>query len=242
MKAKEKKSGVQSRPRKVTIKFFLNKAVQPEIEGRIKRYPLYTLITYDRKNTMLRCHYGKYYKDLDEVDKVHYPGLLAMEERIIQKTITYVMTERGYGFDLKGINKKYERYCIGVHELLETYLKNQLWNILIRLEPYEYAKALNFGDPNVSFDRLYKICKKIYNKFTSLQPKNFEREIEIYSIFSTIYQGSFFNYTFPTVIEWLDNSAIESFTQHLKKNYNRNLADIKKSIGFIDRIVRGSLE
>src|SRR5690606_11660797 len=186
--------------------------------------------------------YGKYYKDLEEVDKVHYPGLLAMEERIIRKTITYEMVERGHDFDLKGINKKYERYCNGVHELMEPYLKNQLWNILIRLEPYEYAKALNFRDPDVSFNTLYKICKKVYNKFTSLQSKNFEREVEIYGMFAAIYQGSFFNYTFPTVIEWLDNSAIESFTQHLKKNYNRNLADIKKSIGFIDRIVRGSLE
>ena len=84
-----KKKKAPTKPKKITIKFFVNKAVQPTIEGETKRYPLYALITYDRKNTMMRCHYGNYYKDLNEIERVHYPGLLAMEERIIRKTIDY---------------------------------------------------------------------------------------------------------------------------------------------------------
>lgn len=135
MKPGKQKDAESGKPKKVTIKFFVNQAVQPMVEGKTKRYPLYALLTYDRKNTMMRCFYGKYYKDLEEIEKVHYPGLLAMEERIIRKTISYEMAERPGDFDLKGIYRKYELYSVGVHVLLENYLKGQLGNILLRLEP-----------------------------------------------------------------------------------------------------------
>lgn len=240
MKTGKQMKPAPSKPKKVTLKFFVNQAVQPMVEGKTKRYPLYVLITYDRKNTMMRCHYGKYYKDLDEIDTVHYPGLLEMEERIIRKTINYEMAERQDDFDLKGIYKKYELYSVGIHILLESYLKDQLWNILLRLEPFEYAKALNFNDPEVGFDTLYKICKKVYKDFSALLPKNFEREVEVYQLFSKLYQGMFFQYTFPTVVEWLDHSAVEDYTKRLKSHHSTQ-SEVNKSIEFIERVIRNSL-
>lgn len=206
------------------------------VEEKTKRYPLYVLITYDRKNTMMRCHYGKYYKDIGEIDKVHYPGLLAMEDRIIRKTINYEMAERPDDFDLRGIYKRYELYSVGIHLLLENYLKSQLGIILLRLEPFEYTKALNFNDPDVGFSTLYTICKKIYKQFSTVVPESFEKEIEIYQAFMKLYQGSFFQYTFPTVIDWLDHSAVDDFKKALKDQYPDQ--PINKSIEFIERIVR----
>jgi hypothetical protein len=240
MKTKEKKAS--TKPKKVTVKFFINKAVLPVTEGKTKRYPLYMLITYDRKNTMMRCHYGQYYKELSEVDKVHYPGLLVLEERIITKTISYQLAQKGNEFDLKGIHKKYDQYAIGIHVLLERHLKNQLWSILSRLEPFEYAKALNFTTPDVAFSTLYKIARKIYKDLPSLQPKNFEQEIEIYQVFMKLYQGSFFQHSFPVVIEWLDGSAVENYRSKLTTFYPDSASTIKKSIEFIDRIVQSVLE
>lgn len=237
-----KKKEAPTKQKKITIKFFVNKAVQPTIEGKTKRYPLYALITYDRKNTMMRCHYGNYYKDLNEIERVHYPGLLAMEERIIRKTIDYEMARRKADFDLKGTSRKYDQYCIGIHVLLENYLKNQLWSALSRLEPFEYAKALNFNDPDVSFNTLYLICKKIYKEFRSLLPKNFEMEVDIHHAFTKVYRASLFQYTFPTIIEWLDNSAVEDYKMKLKDYHYKNQPEVSKSIDFIERIIRTSLE
>jgi hypothetical protein len=235
MKTKQRMKSRSAREKKVTLKFFVNQAVQPMVEGKTKRYPLYVLITYDRKNTMMRCHYGTYYKDLGEIDKVHYPGLLAMEERIIRKTIAYEMAEK-HDFDLRGIYRKYEPYSVGIHVLLERYLKDQLWNILLRLEPFEYAKALNFNDSEIGFDTLYKICKKIYKDFHALLPKGFEREVEIYQFFSKLYQDAFFQYTFPTVVEWLDQSMVEDY-RRLLKDHQSSQPEVNKSIEFIERVV-----
>jgi len=240
-KPTKRERAVSTKPKKVTVKFFINKAVLPVVDGKTRRYPLYMLITYDRKNTMMRCHYGQYYKDLNEVDKVHYPGLLVMEERIIKKTISYELTQRGSEFDLKGTYKKYDRYAIGIHVLLEKYLKAQLWNVISRLEPIEYAKAFNFNDPDVEFNTLYKIARKVYKDLPLLQPKNFEQGIEIYQTFVKLYQGSFFQYGFPVVIEWLDNSAVDDYSKKIKSLF-KNSSMVNKSIEFIDRIIRSELE
>ncbi len=241
MKTKRKRAS-STRPKKVTVKFFINKAVLPIMEGKTKRYPLYMLITYDRKNTMMRCHYGQYYKDLNEVDRVHYPGLMTMEERVIRKTISYELAQRGNDFDLKGTNKKYDQYAIGIHVLLERHLKNQLWSVLSRLEPFEYVKALNFTDTDVEFSTLYKIARKVYKDLPALQPKNFEQEIEIYLAFMKLYKGSFFEYSFPVVIEWLDLSVVDDYQNKLTSLYPDSPSTIKKSIEFIDGIVHSVLE
>jgi hypothetical protein len=241
MKTKRKRAS-STKPKKVTVKFFINKVVVPVTEGKTKRYPLYMLLTYDRKNTMMRCHYGEYYRDLNEVDKVHYPGLLAMEERIIRKTIGYELIQRGDEFDLKGTNKKYDQYAIGIHVLLERYLKNQLWSVLSRIEPYEYVKALNFTDPDVEFSTVYKMAIKLYQDLPALQPKNFEQDINIYQAFMKLYQGSFFQYSFPVVIEWLEGSAADDYRNKLTALYPNNPSKIKKSIEFIDWIVQSVLE
>lgn len=241
MKTKRKRAS-STKPKKVTVKFFINKAVLPVMEGKTKRYPLYMLITYDRKNTMMRCHYGQYYKDLNEVDRVHYPGLMTMEERVIRKTISYELAQRGNEFDLKGTNKKYDQYAIGIHVLLERHLKNQLWSVLSRLEPFEYVKALNFTDPDVEFSTLSKIARKVYKDLPELQPKNFEQEIDIYQAFIKLYKGSFFQYSFPVVMEWLDHSVVDDYRNKLTALYPDSPSTIKRSIEFIDGIVHSVLE
>lgn len=235
-------SEASTKPKKVTVKFFINQAVQPAIDGKTKRYPLYMLITYDRKNTMMRCHYGQWYKDLSEIDKLHYPGLLDMEERIIRKTIAYEMAQRGNDFDLKGLYKKYDLYATGIHILLENHLKTQLWSVLSRLEPYEYAKALNFTSHDVAFGTLLKIAKKIYQDLSGKLPSSFEQEIEIFNGYMKLYQGSLFQYNFPTIIEWIDGSAVADYRNKLAAIYHNDSSMVRKSTGFVDRMVNSVLE
>jgi hypothetical protein len=165
-----------------------------------------------------------------------------MEERIIRKTIAYEMEQRASEFDLKGTYKKYDRYATGVHILLERHLKSQLWSVLSRIEPYEFAKALNFTDPDVEFGTLYKIARKVYKDLTEKLPKNFEQEIEIHQAYMKIYQGAFFQYSFPVVIEWIDGSAVDEYRNKLNTLYPDNPLIVKRSIEFIDMLVKPVLE
>lgn len=229
------------KPKKITVKFFLNKAVQPVVEGKDKRYPLYMLITYNRKNTMMKSHYGGYYKNLEEAETQHYPGFLDFEERNVQKAIRYEISRQGDRFDLKGIYKKYEAYCMGIHVLFAKYLKEGLWTALMRTDRFEYVKALNFEDPSVPFEVLYDISRKIFT-LDKILAKEFIEAAEVYNTFNKLYQASFFQYTFPTIIEWLDQSAQEDYRNKLQALYKRDPEMIEKSISIINKVVYSNLE
>ena len=231
----------KEKPKKITVKFFLHTSVQPEVEGKQKRYPLYMLITYNRKNTMLRSYYGRYYKDLKEIEKVHYPGLLDLEERVVQKSISYEVSKQKEVVDLKGLHKKYVKYCIGIDTLLSRYLKNVLWLAVIRSEPQEYKRGLNFSDPDLRFETIYEMCSKLYPDLDKLLSKDFQAEVQIYEVFMKRYQGAFFQYSFPTVIEWLDGSVKQEYTHQLEKMNKGNQVLIQKSMDFIQKIVDSSL-
>lgn len=200
------------------------------------------LITYNRKNTMIKSHYGNYYRDLNEIEKVHYPGFLDFEERIVKKTIQYEVNKLGENFDLKGIHRKYDQYCRQIDELCESYFKNQLYGAAIRIEPFEYVKALKFEDKEVSFTTLYAICQKIFPGLNKLLFKEFGEEIEIYRNFMKLYQGSYFQYTFPTVIEWFDQSAIEDYRNKLEKIYKNDKRMVEKSISVLTKIVYSNIK
>lgn len=241
MKRTKKVVEKNEKSRKITVKFFLNKAVQPYMTNNKKTYPLYMLITYNRRNTMLKSHYGRYYHNLDEIEKTHYPGFMAFEERIVKKTVAYEINKHGAKFTLKGIHRKYDNYCLDIGDLFSSYLKNSLYTVLLRAEPFEFLKALNFTDQEVSFNTLYTMAKKLYPDINRLLPKDFSEETEIYETFIKLYAGSYFQYTFPTIIEWLDKSALDDYEKKLEAVHKNDKRKIAKSISLIDKIVQTTL-
>jgi hypothetical protein len=230
----------KEKTKRITVKFFLNKALQPIEINNKKAYPLYMLVTYNRKNTMLKPHYGYYYRDLKEVSThagFSMPGVMAFEEKIVRKTIAYEIAKAGSEFTLKGIHKKYDVYCLGIHSLLERHLKKTLNNASMRTEPHEFNEALNFG-PRISFETLYTICKKIYTDLDKALPKGFDEEVKMYDDFLKLYGAPFFDYNFPTVIEWLDESIKEDYRKKLSVIHRDNKKMIDKAIDFVDRIIQ----
>ncbi len=228
--------------KKITIKFFLNKTVKPIKEKNSLTYSLYMLLTYNRRSTMLKCHYGKYYKDLESVEKIHYPGFLSFEERIVKKTIEHEISKQGAKFDIKGIGEQYEKYCLGIDLLLENQMKSKLWAYIIRQEPFEYSIALDWSNDKVSFSTLYDMAVRLYDDFEKNIPINLQNELETYLIYMKLYQSSFYQYSFPTVIEWLDKSAEEDYRSKLRLIYKKDESRINQSIGLINKLVRSSIE
>jgi hypothetical protein len=240
-KAKNLEDG---KTKKITIKFFLNKTVQPRTIDNRKAYPLYMLITYNRRNTMLKCYYGTYYRDIKEAIKgvqETQPGLLEFEEKIIRKTIEYEIDNAEGEFSLKGIYKKYNHYCRAVHMVMENHLKHQLYRIANRTRPFEFAQALDFTNQRVSIDTLYTMVKRIYRDLKKESFKSLDEQIEIYHTFLKLYNAPFFDYNFPTVVEWIDQSAREDYKSRLEEVYKRNKEKVDSSLSLIDKVVQATL-
>lgn len=230
-----------AKSKKITIKFFLNKTIKPIKEKNALTYPLYMLLTYNRRSTMLKCHYGKYYKDMESIEKTHYPGFLAFEERIVKKTIEYEISRQGARFDIKGIGHEYEKYCLGIDLLLENYMKSKLWTYIMMKEPFEYSNALNWNSDKVSFSTLYNMAERLYDDFEDHFPKSLQNDLEIYMIYMKLYNSSFYQYSFPTVIEWLDTSAEQDYRSKLKLIYKNNQARTRQSIELINKVVYSAI-
>lgn len=191
--------------KKITVKFFVHKNLLPIVEGKEKRYPLYMAVTYNRQNTMIKCLHGGYFKDLKQVEKEKYPGYLAFEERIITKTIRHFAAQDPENFTLKGVHHLYEKYGMSVHEAWSNHLKGYLMLAVLRSEPHEYYKCLNFEHPDVEFKTLWEICQKLYPKEELMRvvPKAFLKQVEEFEEFLDENERKVYNYSFPTLIDLL---------------------------------------
>ena len=240
MTKRQKGTRKRGKEKKVTVKLFLNKNLEPQPSderGKVL-YPLYMLITYNRRNTMIRSYYGMYYRELKEVEK----GLLDFEEMIMKTTIAYELSQNPNKFELKGLHHKYEKYCVSIHLLFERYIKTQLHHILNRTPPHEFAMAMNFHNPKITFETLYAMSQRLYPDLSL--PETLREEVSTYNDYKKLYNAVplLFNFPFPTVIEWLDGSSEREYRHKLEVVYREDTEKIDRCIALIDKIVRDSLE
>lgn len=227
------------KPKKITVKFFVNKTVKPELHDKEKRYPLYMIVTYNRRTNTLKSLYGGFYKDIQQVEK-NSPGLLSFEEKVVQKIISYELSRDTENFDIKGIHVKYDMYSKSIEQILSESLKKALWVVVVKIDPKEYSQALNFSNGRVSFETLYAICQKIYPKLDATLSKKLQEEIDVLLNFKKLYP-SFFSYTFPTVIDWIDKSVLDDYKNKLLDLHKKEKKKVDKGIATIQKIISSNV-
>lgn len=228
--------------KKITIKFFLNKNLQPiQLEDEKGKpllcYPLYIQVTYNRNNTQFKSHYGGHYSDMAKIDEENLQGagLLAFEENIVRKTMEHEIKKRCVKFDLKGINKKYDLYCTPIEALLNRNLKHKLYKLLLKQKPAEYSAIFKFDDPKVDVLLLYKAVTKLYEFFEKNIPANFKEEIKCYELFTSVNSKSRFSYTFLTIIDWKEGNAKEELEKILKNSSKSANTKLSMYLDIIDK-------
>lgn len=187
--------------RKITVKFFLNQAVEPAIgERKEKFYPLYVQVTYSRKNMQFKSAYSEYYESLDEVK----PSLLKFEERVIKSIIGYEAEKVNGDYDLKGLKRKYDVYSVSILEAVEQYLKPKLRASVMRTGD-ELSLTLNFDSAHATVDRLHKASQLLFKNFDSYLTDKLKEELKAYDYYQKLYRP-ILTFNFPTVIDWVDGS------------------------------------
>ena len=199
--------------KKVTVKFFLNKAVDPVLgEKREKHYPLYVQVTYNRKNLQFRSYYGEYYNALEEVK----PALLRFEEKIIHRIISYEAGATKSEYELKGLKRKYSVYSMSVLSAVEAYLKPKLRLSVLKTES-ELSHALNFTEERVTTGVLYKAARLLFPDLDKYVGTKFQEELIAFGRYAALYKGPILAFNFPTIIEWLDGSYKEALATQLEE-------------------------
>ena len=226
--------------KKLTVKPYLNMKLMPEIAedtDGTRLYPLYYLITYDRKSNHIKSRYGLFYYSLQD-PKLN--NLIKFETNLFQKVFEHETDKLKNPFELKGLNAKLDVYCTSIRILLSEYLKRKLKKSVFQTKNRAMF-VLNFGDAKFDFGLLYDICKKIFpniNEFIS--PEN-EKEIFAYEQYENLYPERFAEYNFPTIVDWKYGSFKSDFEKQLLKKSNSKKV-VTEIIGIIDYIITERLK
>jgi len=225
------------REKKITVKFFLNEAVEPvKGEGKKQYYPLYVQVTYRRKNMQFRSKYGEYYASLDEVK----PSLIRFEEKAIKSIVTYEARKEKGEYDLKGLKRKYELYSLSILEVLEQYLKPKLRLASLKTGS-ELAGVLNFGDPNVTVGQLYEAARLLFQGFEDTLSEKLKEELESYAVYQKM-ERPVLAYNFLTLIEWADGSCKQRLEETLAKAFKGNSNTVTGVKTLLDHAVKAKLK
>lgn len=225
------------REKKITVKFFLNEAVEPvRGEGKKKYYPLYVQVTYNRKNMQFKSKYSEYYESLDEVKS----SLLQFEETVIKTIVSYEAANVKGEYNLKGLKKKYEVYSTSILEALEHYLKPKL-RLAVLKTGSELSMVLNFTDVNVTVNLLYKAAQLLFKDFNSYLLDKVKEELNAYNHYQNFY-NPVLSYNFPTLIDWVNGSYRREPEKKLDDVFKHRQELIKSIKSLIDHSVKEKLK
>ena len=224
--------------KKITIKFFLNRLLEPATGEKGKKfYPLYIQVTYNRKNMQFKSKYGMYYADLKEVE----PGLMQFEERILRKVITYESNLSSSDYDLKGLKHKYEIYSTSILETLEKYLKPKLRLAILRTND-ELTTVLDFSQSHATVARLYKASQLLFNNIDGYLNAKLKIELNAYLSYTGLYKMPIFTFTFPTIIDWIDGSYKADLQTKIKTAFKNRPEIMKDVYALIDAAIIENLK
>ncbi len=199
-------------------------------------HPLYTQVTYDRKNTQIKCNYGGFYKSIGTVHKEH-ADLLRFEESIFKRCVLFQLQQRNEDFELRGLGEIYDNHSKSIPQLFNNYLKMRLKNILPKARPTHLLEALHFTKQKLRFSVLYEASLRLFDNVPSLISADFKEEMELFNEYTAKYDKTLLGelYSFPVVIDWLDTTHIRQIREDFKEKG-------EKMIVLLDKIIQSSLE
>lgn len=228
------------KPKKLSVKFFLNKFLQSiALENGRMGYPLYAQITYERKNTQIKCSYGGYYDSYESVKRDH-EAVLAFEDKLLRKSVQYEVDKFGDEFQLKGLGRKYDTYSQSTHRIFDNYMKMRLRDVLQkRAEPARLLETLHTDRVTVNFFLLYEASKRLFDNLEAIIHPALADEIAVHRIYYDFYAQDLKNnlFDFPTVIDWLEGSHLRAVAEKFDAFYKGDKAQTEKALQLIHKII-----
>lgn len=232
------------REKKINIRHYLNTRLKPTIFQGEKHYPVYTQVTYDRRNTQfhslfsLTLSYGITKEDFKEAfeDKKHgflneeiieYDNLIKEIVRFESKALKDRFTLKGFSYRLdfyKGeLLKELEQYCI---LKLNDFVRSNINET--KLEAFDLITSMdNFS----FFVDVYSMAENLVSDLREKLPKSLELAFTCYLHLTT-------SNILPTdkqylkVKDWFDSEIRRKFQEYVLK-YKHDIilkSDADKSI------------
>jgi hypothetical protein len=227
---------------KITIKCFLKKSLPSgSDENGNLLYPLYIMITYKRKNTQIKSHYGLVYAEIQEVNE-YDPGLIDFEEKIVRKIVENEIGRVGEDyFTLVGLGQKYDIYSTSIYWAIEKYIKEKLWKAIQKTND-ELQMVLQYHSAHATFTRLYKAATLLFKDFNEKLSPELAQEVKAYQTYLQLFPERPYSYNFPTIIEWVNGDFRRTLAEAYHYTFKRDERGLKAIFNLIENASQKILE
>jgi hypothetical protein len=225
-------------PNKISVRFFLNKNVNPTFSpliGSVDYYPLYVQVTYNRKNTQFRSINKKTYSSMEQLyEDRESMEKMVYEESLIKKVVAFEVKHYKQSFQIKGFQNRYLDYATRVDYFIDKYIRNKIYEALDKTNS-KFKEILNpYHWENIPLSVYFEATQKLVEDLNSLLPEDFSDEMNYASDFMV---WSDKRKNSPELIEWLDQSLTEEYKLYLKKD-KRTPEYIEKRTMFLHRALQ----
>lgn len=213
-----------AREKKITVKPFLNKYINPKVL-KLRTpgyYPLYFQVIYNRKTT--RFSGGDKWYRLSEEQEVIKSEIVQTSINQIQEVVRY-MANRYDDFEIKGIGTGVRSFASSVGTAIYMAISEEVDNLLYKSLSREKYDTWKFSGPDYIRNGVKMLGKKL-DKDTRFLADNsdvFENYLEIDI----------------SVYDWMFGSGKSDYMTNLKKSDH---VKINELIGFIDKALEISLD
>lgn len=221
-----------ARKKKITIKHFVNKLL-----GSGPVYPLYIMVTYNRKNTQFKSRINDYFINIEQTKDCTHK--IANEQRIIKALVEHEINQQGDNYEVKGLGNKYDTYGTPLYTALSEYLKHQLGEAALKSNPIESFLFFTGVRQEIDFNMLYGGAQRLFDDLEENLPENFQLNVSFFQQYSKLYDmpDAILKWQFDAVIDWVDGSTVGDYTSKLAQIYRGKPESIKERIKFINRAV-----
>lgn len=227
--------------KKVTINYYLNKRINPIIQGNTKLYPLYVQIIANQKNYKMKSNIpfnNGYFDDTIFVNSF-LASIMEDEKNIFLKIVSYLIENNKTNLLKANIIKRYS-------ESLWTYLDNNFYLLfekeVINLKLHypkllenasfsDIAEVLVFAESEIEFKftEKYQICKNGLNAFYSSFFNKDLKELDLMNM--TIFDFLYINGK-EKVLKAIRKTIILDNESTNEREYNKIINEIENLISF----------
>lgn len=197
------------RPKKITVKPFLNDRLKPEgtahVDGKeLPLYRLYYIISYNRKNMTVRSRYGMYYYK-GEIESGKVRQVIDFETRVFEQIIRFEAHPETQEYELKGLPARFDIYSHTVRRVLSNYVIRFLW-LSINHTKSEFINTLNLDQDNQDAMLMVKAARRLFPNLHEVALPEFETSVKALETYDHLYPLPSFFHSSPTVIDWVNGS------------------------------------
>ena len=161
--------------KKVRVDFLLQERLQPNEFGC---YPIYLQLFYNRRYADFPLRQGIFVDDLEKYRREN-PEIFEFETRQLTSLVRFEEKRLEGPASVKGIAARYSLVHPDMYMLVNQYLNNHLFRVVITQKPTHFVEIINM-DNRISVFSILAACNRLFDEFEDQIPQSLQSNLDVF--------------------------------------------------------------